>query len=70
MKKALLGFADSLLSREQMKKVRGGCGGSGGSGGGGCSADCSGTNQCVSGDPDRYGCRCETNRVCTQINYK
>lgn len=31
MKKAILGFADRLLSKEQMKKVRGGCG-SGGSG--------------------------------------
>ena len=29
MKKAILGFADRLLSKEQMKKVRGGCGGGG-----------------------------------------
>lgn len=30
MKKAILGFADRLLSKEQMKKVRGGCGSGGG----------------------------------------
>ena len=32
MKKFMLKFADGLLSKEQMKKVRGGCGGGGGCG--------------------------------------
>ncbi len=58
MRKLMLKFADGMLSKEQMKKVRGGCGGGGCAAGAclGSSSDCgTGCTSCSSSNPKVYG---------------
>lgn len=63
MRKAILSFADGLLSREQMKIVRGGYGGTAS-----CEATCQGTTNkvkctgtnCVATDGCKGGCVSDT----------
>ena len=60
MKKVLINFAEGLLSKEQMKKVRGGCGGGAG---GPCQLVCNGA-----GPYSTYGCDVNTVRqMCGQV---